>query len=63
MLLKAVGGIINERASNQSGVLFLGKHKKEVEQFDFHIDSFWNEKLGKEIDALHHVELKPFGSI
>lgn len=66
MQLKAAGGIITESVSNQSSAPFWGggggAHKQEVEQFDFHIDSFWNEKLGMEIDSVHHVELRLVGS-
>lgn len=60
--VKGAGGIINERVSNQSGAPLWGGHKQEVEQFDFHIDSFWNEKLGMEIDGMQHVELRLVGS-
>lgn len=40
----------------------LGRHKQEVEQFDLHIDSFRNEKVGMETYAGHHVELRLVGN-
>lgn len=40
----------------------LGRHKQEVEQFDLHIDSFRNEKVGMETYAGHHVKLRLVGN-
>lgn len=61
MQSKAAGGIISERVGNKSSAPFWEGHKQEfVEQFDFHIDSFWNEKLGMEIDSMQFIKLIPW---